>query len=426
LASNIAQLGSAASLPNGPLSVWDVAALAVRNDPDLRAARLQHGVAQAQLLQSGLLPDPQFNGAILPLVAGVGTTYAWTAGLSQDVKALVTLSDRRRGARYGAGQVDAQILWQEWQVAGQARLLAVDLIEGDRSVAVLNETYDLLEARSRRLQQALAQGNMTLTSAAPDLVALQSARAQVDALEQHQLARRHQLNALMGLLPDADLPLAPTADLPAFHADRTLADIAGLPLRRPDLIALRLGYKAQDARVRTAILSQFPALSLGLAGGSDNSNVRNLGPQVSATLPIFDRNRGGVAIENATRDQLRAEYAARLDAADGQVRAMVSEMAVQVRQLAAVRQDLTGVDRAAQAGEQAFRGGGIEEQAYVDLVSARLSKRQEIIALEQALMDQQVAIQILTGAGLPSAGVRPTDPGLPSTDLPATDAGAPF
>ena len=51
-----------------------VALLAVQNNPDLRAVRAQHGVAQAQVLQAGLLPNPQFTGAFLPLVAGVGTT----------------------------------------------------------------------------------------------------------------------------------------------------------------------------------------------------------------------------------------------------------------------------------------------------------------------------------------------------------------
>lgn len=401
LAARVDQLVPPGAPVTTPLSVAQVAALAVRNDPDLKAVRAQRGLAQAQLFQAGLLPDPQFNGALLPLVAGIGMTTAWNAALGEDIRALVTLSERRRIASYGAGQVNAQILWQEWQVHGQASLLAVDLIEGERSLAVLKQTYDLLKSRSDRLQHALAQGDTTLMAAAPDLAALQSARAQVDALEQRQLARRHQLNALLDLAPDAALPLAKSADLPPFDAAGILASLPGLALRRPDLIALRLGYKAQDARVRTAILSQFPALSLGLAGGSDNSAVRNLGPQLSVTLPVFDRNRGAIAIENATRAQLRTEYAARLDTADGQIRAMLSEMAVQVRQLAVVRQDLAGVDRAAQASEQAFRRGAIDEQAYVDLVSARLTKRQEIITLEQALLDQQVAIQSLTGQGLP-------------------------
>src|SRR6185437_7954824 len=108
-----------------PLGITQLAALAVQNNPDLIATRAQHGVAEAQVLQAGLLPNPQVTGAILPLVAGVGTTTAWNAGISEDVKALITLSANRRAARASADQIDAQILWQEWQTIGQVRLLAV-------------------------------------------------------------------------------------------------------------------------------------------------------------------------------------------------------------------------------------------------------------------------------------------------------------
>src|SRR3978361_189305 len=102
------------------LTVSQVALLAVRNNPDLRAARAQHGVAQAQVLQAGLLPNPQFTGAFLPLVRGGGTTPAWNAGISEDIRALITLSSTRRAARSSAAQIDAQILWQEGQGGGPA------------------------------------------------------------------------------------------------------------------------------------------------------------------------------------------------------------------------------------------------------------------------------------------------------------------
>jgi len=96
---------------DAPLTVSEVAVLAVQNNPDLRAVRQQHGVAQAQLLQAGLLPNPQVTGAMLPLVAGLGTTTAWNAGISEDIRSLITLSTRRRSARESARQVDAQIVW---------------------------------------------------------------------------------------------------------------------------------------------------------------------------------------------------------------------------------------------------------------------------------------------------------------------------
>src|ERR1700685_3966759 len=44
------------------LSIEDVALLAVQNNSDLRAARAQRGVAQAQILEAGILPNPVLGG----------------------------------------------------------------------------------------------------------------------------------------------------------------------------------------------------------------------------------------------------------------------------------------------------------------------------------------------------------------------------
>jgi outer membrane protein TolC len=239
-----------------------------------------------------------------PLVAGVGTTQAWTAGFTEDIRSLITLSSNRKAARASAAQVDAQILWQEWQVIGQARLLAVDIIEANRMLALLAQNRDLLAGRYDRSQKAVAAGNETLVVATPDLAALQTITTQINDTQRAQLARRHQLNALLGLAPDAVLPLAGTPDIGAWDRDAVVRALPTLAERRPDLVALQLGYRAQNAKLRTAILSRFPNLSFGVTGGSDNSNVRNVGPQIAMELPLFNHNQGNIAIETATRQQL--------------------------------------------------------------------------------------------------------------------------
>jgi hypothetical protein len=94
-------------------------------------------VAQAQLRSAGILPNPVLNASYGFLLNGPGTVDAFTAGLTQDVKALVTLSSKRSAAGHALQAVDADLLWQEWQTLGKARLLAVDAIAGDRQLALL-------------------------------------------------------------------------------------------------------------------------------------------------------------------------------------------------------------------------------------------------------------------------------------------------
>jgi outer membrane protein TolC len=392
------------------LTVSQIALLAVRNNPDLRATRAQHGVAQAQVLQAGLLPNPQLTGAFLPLVAGFGTTPAWNAGISEDIRALITLSSTRQAARSSAAEIDAQILWQEWQVVGQARLLAVDIIEAERSLALLARNRDLFAARYNKSQQAVAAGNETLTVSAPDLAALQTITTQINDLKRQQLARRHQLNALLGLTPEITVPLEQIPEIPPWNADAVAQTLPTLPERRPDLVALQLGYRAQNAKLRTAVLSRFPNLTFGVTGSSDNADVRNAGPQLTLELPIFNQNQGNIAIETATRQQLHDEYTARLTAAVGQVRAMSAEIDLLYRQLRDVRQELAGTQRIASRAESAFNAGNLDERGYVDLVSTRLTKEQEIVTIEQSLLDQQVAIATLIGAGMPAIALPQEDP----------------
>src|SRR5258706_3360243 len=363
--SSVSALRSEAPLPQQPLSVSQVAILAIENNADLQAARAQRVLAQAQVFSAGRLPDPRVTGAFLPLVAGVGTTPAWIAGIGEDITSLITLSARGRSAKAGAHQVDVQILWQEWQVNGQAKLLAVDIIEGETSLRVLAQAHDLLSELDSRLQTARTEGLVTLAQAAPITASLQTTRTQVDDLARLQLARRHQLNALLGLAPDVTLPLTDVPDVPLLDAPPIECMLPSIASRRPDLVALQFGYEAQEQKVRTAILAQFPNLVFGVQGGSDNANVRNFGPQISFTLPIFDGNQGAIAIERATRTRLHEEYTARLTTAVGQVRAMLSEIAALIIQRDAIVAELTRSDQVAVDAAAALRSGDFDQRSYV-------------------------------------------------------------
>ena len=407
LAANVRSLARAETIvATEPLSVAQVVDLALANNPDLKAARLRRAIAAGQTRQAGVLPNPSLTGAFLPLLSGGGAVPAWNIGLSQDIKALLTYRTRRRAAVDSERQVAADIVWQEWQVAGQARQVAGDLILGAASRQSYVAAYRLLAARNAKLEQALAARNVTLVTVAPDRVALQAARTALNALDQRQLALMHQLDALLGLAPDVVVPLATQIDLPRFDPAAIRAELATLPDRRPDLIALRMGYAAADEQLRQAIVAQFPDVVLGGSVSSDSSKVINSGPNVAIGLPIFDRNQGNVAITRATRAQLQADYAARLATAVGTVGALLREMEQLTAQLAVARRDLPAARSAADRAQAAFGASNIDERGYVDLVYNRFAKEQEIITLELGLLDRQVAIQTLVGDGLPTVDLR--------------------
>jgi len=396
-----------------PLTPAEVAVLAVLNSPDLRAVRAQRGVAQAQVIQAGLLPDPTLSGNYSVFLAGPGVANAIGATLTGDIAALVTLSARRRAARQAALQVDAGLIWQEWQTISRAQMLVVDIVQQGRLLTSLRRTLDLLRRRASLSAQGVARGDVTLQTLAPDVAAVNALQTQYDTSELAQEQRWQSLDALLGLEPHVRPPLARTTRIAPIKPSEAAQLLATLPQRRPDLIALQLGYQAQEARLRAAVLGQFPALTLGPTYGNDTSRVQTLGPSISLTLPLFNRNRGAVAIEQASRQLLREEYAARLAAAVGGTRALLANLALLERQLAAARTGFGQAEMLAAGAERALRANLLDELSYVQLVTARLEKERQVVGLLQQVLDNQIALATLLGAGLPPVRlVPPKEPGL--------------
>src|SRR5262249_19537670 len=150
---------------------------AVENNPDLKATRTQRGVARAQVLEAGLLPNPSINVSYAFLLNPPAAMFdAITVGITQDIQKSITLKGRLRAAQAAALQVDASILWEEWQLIGKARLLVFDLVEGEKQHKVLMDYTALLRDRFERGRRALSEGNVTLSTVAPDLQAVGETR----------------------------------------------------------------------------------------------------------------------------------------------------------------------------------------------------------------------------------------------------------
>jgi outer membrane protein TolC len=395
-----------------PLSVYDVAVLAVENNPDLLAARLQRGVARAQVLEAGLLPNPSISASYMyllnPMPAGGVIFDAVAATVTQDIQKTITMKGRLRAAQAAALQVDATVLWEEWQLIGKARLLVFDLVQGEKVRRVLVEYRDVLRSRFEHGREALKQEGATLATVAPDLAAFSDARKAVNDIDRDQETRRHDLNALLGLSPEVVLPLKSQLQVLQIDAKAVMRSLEDLADRRPDLIALQLGYRSQDEKFRGSIVGQFPALTFGPSYSRDTSDVRSFGPQLTMDLPIFDRNQGNVAIEKSTRAQLRAEFDARLSAAHSEVLASLATQRLIARQLDQERAELPVLKGFADQAESAMKNNNIDERSFVDLVSANYVKQQTVLALEQLLLEQEVAIATLIGAGMPRAAM-PTE-----------------
>ncbi|MBD8899374.1 TolC family protein [Rhodanobacter sp. DHG33] len=386
--------------PANGLDVTDVAMLAVANNPDLKVQRDGLGISRAQAFAAGLLPDPQLSfGEDLPHgnSGESGVTRAYSLGIAEDVSSILLRSSRKHAANAQAKQVNLDLLWAEWQTIAQARLLFEQVQNLRTQQTEFDAEQRALAPVDQAVQAAVRNGNLSYDGASAGLNAMADARKQAsdNAVALHQA--ESDLRQLLGLAPTAPLDLVGEP----YRADpddaQLQAALADLPRRRPDLLALQAGYRAQEATLRGAILAQFPAISVGLNNARDNTGIKSSGYTINLSLPLFDRNRGNIAIETATRQQLKDDYEARLLATRGDMLRLAADLrtldARQQTQAAHAKQ----LDAARDAAQLAWQQGLIDWPTYLSIRSNALAADTDLIALRQSRSTTAIALEALLG-----------------------------
>src|SRR5439155_14424737 len=136
------------------LSPEEAAVLAVIVNPELRAERDQRGIAAAQLLQAGLLPNPTLTAGLdFPYDSSPPDNFtAYTIGLEWEITALIARDQKRRAAVEAAAEVDLDVAWKEWQLAQEARSAAYGVMALEAQLAAAR-------AESEELDGHLAAGS---------------------------------------------------------------------------------------------------------------------------------------------------------------------------------------------------------------------------------------------------------------------------
>lgn len=378
-----------------PLDDNAIAVIAVLNNPDLKAMRTKAGVADAQVFSARLLPDPTFSLGLGGILSGPDPFSEIASGLGLDLNALRTGKVRRQAAEAQAKQVRLDLAWAEWQTAGQARLQAVRIRRLQGAIDLLRIDDQAAQSLLARNLHAAARGDIASTGVE---AVRTDAAATADKLRtaEHDLdAARLELVKLLGLPPETQLRLAPTTDTAPPLDPARLTQIA--LDNRLDLQALRAGYDAQEAAVHKAILDQFPTLALNLNFTRDTGGNNILGPTVDFTLPLWNRNRGGIAVERATREQLKAEYDARLFQTRADIAAAASAVSLARRQRDAVRAQLPELDRLARVSRAAAARGDVSRATAETAEGALRDKRVELATADQTIDEAMIALELLTG-----------------------------
>jgi outer membrane protein TolC len=401
----------------GGFSPDEIAVLAVIISPEMRALRAQRGVSRAQVIQAGILPNPQLAyGYDRPSGnSDPSLVPAYSIGLSWDVSALLAHRDLVDSARAEAKSVDVSVAWQEWQTAQGARMRAFRILSLEEQRPLLLDVEAALSDSMDLKRKSVAMGHTTL----PDLSAATEAwQAALDArLEvEQQLANEYaELDLQMGVPPGKRIQLKAGATFPEVPATAEEAAflLNGLEDRRLDLIALRHGYESQESTLRAAVWAQFPKIGLNVNRARDTTPVKTEGFGVTLDIPLFDRNQGQIAIATATRQQIFDEYVARVAEARSQVVQILEELSLVHRQLRANEMALPELERMNRAFDTAMASRNADVFAARDSRGALAAKRVERSQLRQQLLELEVGLEIATGRALIDRGPNPNSNPIP-------------
>jgi len=381
-----------------PLSAESLAVIVVFANPDLIALRAGEGVADAQVFAAGLYPDPSFFFGFDSPLNGVDTSTAFAFGASYDFAALARRTSAMRGAQANLDAVRLDIAWSEWLTGEQARLLATRISHLREIKTLTHRLRVLAQEEVARALPAVARGDLPSASLETSRLAAADA-ADRDRGAQLQLRNAElDLNRLLGLDPKEQLALTPPAPLGGIPPEQDLFEYA--VATRADLAALRAAYAGSSASVDAASLGRYPLPALGINAARDTSDIRSIGPSVSFTLPLWNAGRGDVAVASASRDQLRANYSARLATIRADLAAASANLEITRLQRADVARELVPLQPQVDANDRAAARGDLSTAAANAARMTLLDKQIVEMGLALSSAEMEIALEISVGRPL--------------------------
>ncbi len=317
--------GEVAALLARPLSAEDAVQIALLNNRMLQASFEELGISEADLVQSGRLPNPRFTLRH----AGVAAQYDIEETLSFNVLSLLTApyAHEIEGRRFA--QAQNAVVIAVIRLADDTRQAYFSAVAAHESVDYLQQVRTAAEAGAELARRMVAAGNWNVLDQAREQSFYSDAVQRLTRAKLAEDAAREKLLRLMGL----------SGDQPAFRTADRLPDLPQNIEDLPDIDQAVLQNRI-DLRLQRMRVDEL-AHSLGLTKATRFVNVLDAGPtrvlqgaesqryergyEVSLEVPLFDG--GGARVKRAeaiyaqavdrfeqavieARSQIRLAYAA--------------------------------------------------------------------------------------------------------------------
>jgi cobalt-zinc-cadmium efflux system outer membrane protein len=363
-----------------PLSPDDAVGIAIWNNPQLRADLATLGLAEADLVEAGLLRNPRLD-MLIPVGA-----KPFELLLNFPIEALWQRPQRMAASQQALEQLAQSLIQNGLNTARDARWAHADVVQAVERAEVGKQSAELRQRISKLTEVRLQAGDIS------ELETIAAKNESASAEEQHGRFRHdvqiatERLRAALGFSAER-FALSVKSLSPTTEAPPPLPSLLEKAMEtRPDLRAAELAIATATKRAKWE-RSRILLLSAQLSSKEVGTNGVLTGPGVSFEIPVFNRNQGLIARSDAEVEVASLQYLALKQRIAFEV-AEAREQLVQARDaLKTIREQvLPPLQRAVALAEDQYQKGDV---AYLFV----LEQNRGLVDAQLRIVDSEAAIR---------------------------------
>lgn len=384
------------------LTLAEAEVVALFYNPDLRVARLRAGVALATAKTAGLWEDPTLGIDAERILSGAVNPWviSGTLGITLPISGRLEAEKIRAGA---ASEAELRrVAAQEWTVRADLRRAWMQWSQTMTRVTLQRELLTRLDELVRLVERLEKAGEYTRVDARVFRIEKLTQITELESLEGKAAQAELHVRSLMGLSSTASVQLIAGTSYTTLGAS-TQDRRAALEKRNPELAALRAEYEVAQATVRREVRGQYPDLTIGPGGGSDEGDSRAI-VGLSLPLPLWNRNQQGVAEALAQRDLARSQFQVGYE----RMAIALDTAAIQHRSAASQRKKIETeivplVDEQESDTRKLAAAGRLDPLLILDAITRQQDAKQRLLEASVAESLALIRLDELTGPREPQA-----------------------
>lgn len=296
---------------DGPpaLTIERAVAMALENNPALRASREEIDAAAGRAKQAGLWPNPELavRAEDWPVSGGSGISDSKdTAGIAQTIP---FFGKKRLESRIGGAGVDisaSEMMSGRAELVRDVRIAFCRVLAAANAVEIARDLVELAGASESATRKRVEGGESADQEQLRAEILLEQVRAELRSFEDERAAAGQTLAQYLGRMDLAEAPVSGTLAGEADFSPVRAGSEKWIPTH-PDMLAAKSELGRAELELQRARLEPYPDVTVDVGGGrlgDFDQPIIQMG--VSLPLPVIDRAQGKI---QEARAKIRAAAA---------------------------------------------------------------------------------------------------------------------